>query len=115
MHNHTIILFNFCLLYLYIYLLFVFSRRLGLDVRDFGPSWRSGVAFHAVIFALRPRLVDMERVWNQPNRANLEEAFSLAERELGIPRLLDPEGKHNPALLLEYYYCISYGLNCTVT
>lgn len=81
-------------------------------MRDFGPSWRSGVAFHAVIFALRPQLVDMERVWNQPNRANLEEAFSLAERELGIPRLLDPEGKHNPALLRD---CISYGLNCTVT
>ncbi|TSR99416.1 Nesprin-1 [Bagarius yarrelli] len=67
------------------------TKRLGLDVRDFGPSWRSGIAFHAVIFALRPQLVDMERVWNQPNRANLEEAFSLAEKELGIPRLLDPE------------------------
>uniref|UniRef100_A0A8B9L4Z7 Spectrin repeat containing, nuclear envelope 1a n=1 Tax=Astyanax mexicanus TaxID=7994 RepID=A0A8B9L4Z7_ASTMX len=67
------------------------TKRLGLDVKDFGPSWRSGVAFHAVIFALRPQLVNMERVWNRPNRANLEEAFSLAERELGIPRLLDPE------------------------
>lgn len=77
-------------------------RRLGLDVRDFGPSWRSGVAFHAVIFALRPQLVDMERVWNQPNRANLEEAFSLAERELGIPRLLDPEGKRDPVQLLQH-------------
>uniref|UniRef100_A0AAY5F230 Calponin-homology (CH) domain-containing protein n=1 Tax=Electrophorus electricus TaxID=8005 RepID=A0AAY5F230_ELEEL len=67
------------------------ATKLGLDVRDFGPSWRSGVAFHAIIFALRPQLVDMERVWNSPNRANLEEAFTLAERELGIPRLLDPE------------------------
>ena len=26
------------------------------------------------------------------NRENLEEAFTLAEAELGIPRLLDPEG-----------------------
>ncbi len=67
-------------------------RRLGLDVKDFGPSWRTGVAFHAVIFALQPHLVNMERVWRRPNRDNLEEAFSLAERELGIPRLLDPEG-----------------------
>lgn len=67
-------------------------RRLGLDVKDFGPSWRTGVAFHAVIFALRPHLVNMERVWRRPNRDNLEDAFSLAERELGIPRLLDPEG-----------------------
>ncbi|RXN24277.1 nesprin-1-like protein [Labeo rohita] len=67
------------------------TKRLGLDVKDFGPSWRTGVAFHAVIFALQPHLVNMERVWRRPNRENLEEAFSLAERELGIPRLLDPE------------------------
>lgn len=64
-------------------------------MRDFGPSWRTGVAFHAVIFALRPHLVNMERVWRRPNRVNLEEAFLLAERELGIPRLLDPEGDTN--------------------
>lgn len=70
-------------------------RRLGLDVRDFGPSWRTGVAFLAVIFALRPHLVNMERAWRRPNRDNLEEAFLLAERELGIPRLLDPEGYYN--------------------
>uniref|UniRef100_A0A8C1T5H7 Spectrin repeat containing, nuclear envelope 1a n=1 Tax=Cyprinus carpio TaxID=7962 RepID=A0A8C1T5H7_CYPCA len=67
------------------------TKRLGLDVKDFGPSWRTGVAFHAVIFALQPHLVNMERVWRRPNRDNLEEAFSVAERELGIPRLLDPE------------------------
>ncbi|XP_073672409.1 nesprin-1-like [Paramisgurnus dabryanus] len=67
------------------------TKRLGLDVKDFGPSWRTGVAFHAVIYALRPHLVNMERVWRRPNRENLEEAFLLAERELGIPRILDPE------------------------
>ncbi|XP_056619733.1 nesprin-1-like [Triplophysa dalaica] len=67
------------------------TKRLGLDVRDFGPSWRTGVAFLAVIFALRPHLVNMERAWRRANRDNLEEAFLLAERELGIPRLLDPE------------------------
>ncbi|XDV42139.1 hypothetical protein PO909_010865, partial [Leuciscus waleckii] len=67
------------------------TKRLGLDVKDFGPSWRTGVAFHAVIFALRPHLVNMEHVWRRSNRDNLEEAFSLAERELGIPRILDPE------------------------
>uniref|UniRef100_A0A8C1K642 Spectrin repeat containing, nuclear envelope 1a n=1 Tax=Cyprinus carpio TaxID=7962 RepID=A0A8C1K642_CYPCA len=67
------------------------TKRLGLDVKDFGPSWRTGVAFHAVIFALQPHLVNMERVWRRPNRDNLEEAFSVAEKELGIPRLLDPE------------------------
>lgn len=61
-------------------------------MKDFGPSWRSGVAFHAIIHSIRPELVDMEHVRAQSNRKNLEEAFTLAEEKLGIPRLLDPEG-----------------------
>ncbi|XP_047184808.1 nesprin-1-like [Scophthalmus maximus] len=67
------------------------TKRLGLEVKDFGPSWRTGLAFFAVIHSLRPKLVDMERVLRRPNRENLQEAFLLAETELGIPQLLDPE------------------------
>uniref|UniRef100_A0A667WZP7 Spectrin repeat containing nuclear envelope protein 1 n=1 Tax=Myripristis murdjan TaxID=586833 RepID=A0A667WZP7_9TELE len=67
------------------------TKHLGIEVKDFGPSWRTGVAFFAVILALRPNVVDMERVWRRSNRENLQEAFSLAETELGIPQLLDPE------------------------
>uniref|UniRef100_A0A8C2JGH1 Calponin-homology (CH) domain-containing protein n=1 Tax=Cyprinus carpio TaxID=7962 RepID=A0A8C2JGH1_CYPCA len=67
------------------------TKRLGIEVKDFGPSWRSGVAFHSVIHAIRPELVDMDIVRKRSNRENLEEAFSVAENELGIPRLLDPE------------------------
>uniref|UniRef100_A0A4W4DRM4 Calponin-homology (CH) domain-containing protein n=1 Tax=Electrophorus electricus TaxID=8005 RepID=A0A4W4DRM4_ELEEL len=67
------------------------TQRLGVEVKDFGPSWRSGAAFHSVIYAIRPDLVDMELVKRRNNRENLEEAFSLAENQLGIPRLLDPE------------------------
>ncbi|TRY83459.1 hypothetical protein DNTS_016204 [Danionella cerebrum] len=69
------------------------TKRLGIEVKDFGPSWRSGVAFHSVIRAIRPDLVDMDTVIKRSNRENLEEAFTLAENELGIPRLLDAEGK----------------------
>lgn len=61
-------------------------------MRDFGPSWRDGVAFQSVVHAIRPDLVDMEAVRRRSNRENLENAFALAENELGIPRLLDPEG-----------------------
>ncbi|XP_041950505.1 nesprin-1 [Alosa sapidissima] len=67
------------------------TKRRGLEVNDFGPSWRSGVAFLTLISALRPELVNMEQVYRRGHRENLQEAFSLAERELGIPRLLDPE------------------------
>lgn len=62
-------------------------------MKDFGPSWRTGLAFFAVIHALRPDLVDMERVCGRPNKENLQEAFLLAETELGIPQLLDPDGE----------------------
>ncbi|XP_029943268.1 nesprin-1-like [Salarias fasciatus] len=67
------------------------ARHLGVEVKDFGPSWRDGVAFQAVLHALRPDLVDLEAARRRSNRENLEDAFAVAENRLGIPRLLDPE------------------------
>ncbi|EPQ19233.1 Nesprin-1 [Myotis brandtii] len=67
------------------------AKQTGIEIKDFGRSWRNGVAFHSVIHAIRPELVDLERVKGRSNRENLEEAFTIAETELGIPRLLDPE------------------------
>ncbi len=37
-------------------------------------------------------MVDMSRVSTQTNRSNLEQAFCVAE-QLGVARLLDPEGE----------------------
>ena len=56
------------------------------------------MAFHSVIYSIRPDLVDMDLVRRRGNRENLEEAFSVAETELGIPRLLDPEGTSPPSV-----------------
>uniref|UniRef100_A0A8B9PVB3 Calponin-homology (CH) domain-containing protein n=1 Tax=Apteryx owenii TaxID=8824 RepID=A0A8B9PVB3_APTOW len=67
------------------------AKQVGIEIKDFGQSWRSGIAFLSVIHAIRPDLVDMEKVKGRSNRENLEEAFTLAEVELGIPKLLDPE------------------------
>lgn len=78
----------------------MFLRYHGIEVKDFGPSWRDGVAFQSVVHAIRPDLVDMDVVRRRSNRQNLEDAFALAENELGIPRLLDPEG----ALFLPYLF-----------
>ena len=66
--------------------------RFGIEVRDFGSSWRDGVAFNALIHGLQPELVDMSVLAKNSPRANLEHAFSIAEEHLGIPRLLDVEG-----------------------
>lgn len=70
-------------------------RRFGIEVKDFGPSWRDGYAFNAMVHNVRPDLIDMNRLSQNPNRVNLENAFDTAERHLGIPRLLDAEGRGN--------------------
>jgi nesprin-1 len=68
-------------------------RRYGIEIKDFGKSWRDGLAFNAMVHTIRPDLVDMEQVKKQSARVNLENAFSTAENHLGIARLIDPEGK----------------------
>lgn len=74
---------------------FVLSVRVGcsISVRDFKSSWRSGEVFLAILCSLRPQLVDLSLVQSRSNQENLEEAFHLAERELHIPRLLEPQGR----------------------
>ncbi|XP_076442566.1 muscle-specific protein 300 kDa-like isoform X3 [Babylonia areolata] len=69
----------------------VLAKKYGLSIKDFGKSWTDGVAFNAMIHNIRPDLVDMDAVRRQQARVNLEHAFSTAESQLGIARLLDPE------------------------
>ncbi|KAI3363656.1 hypothetical protein L3Q82_001281 [Scortum barcoo] len=68
-------------------------RKVGCSVsmKDFKASWRSGEAFLAILCSLRPQLVDLSLIQSRSNQENLEEAFHLAERELHIPRLLEPQ------------------------
>ncbi|RMB98642.1 hypothetical protein DUI87_24859 [Hirundo rustica rustica] len=63
----------------------------SVSVTDFKSSWRSGLAFLAIIQTLRPGLVDLEKAKARSNKENLKEAFRIAELELNIPRLLEPE------------------------
>ncbi|KAM9652315.1 nesprin-2 isoform 3-T5 [Morphnus guianensis] len=63
----------------------------SINVTDFKSSWRSGLPFLAIIQTLRPGLVDLEKAKARSNKENLKEAFRIAEVELNIPRLLEPE------------------------
>ncbi|KAM7367651.1 hypothetical protein PAMP_013936 [Pampus punctatissimus] len=63
----------------------------SVSVKDFKSSWRSGEAFLAILCSLRPQLVDLSLVQSRSNQENLEEAFHLAEKELHIARLLEPQ------------------------
>ena len=67
-------------------------RRFGIHVNDFGPSWRDGMAFLAIVSRLKPSSVDLDAARNMSNRQRLDTAFNVAERELGIPKLIDSEG-----------------------
>uniref|UniRef100_A0A8C2CA83 Plectin b n=1 Tax=Cyprinus carpio TaxID=7962 RepID=A0A8C2CA83_CYPCA len=76
--------------------LLLWSQRMvegysGIRCDNFTTSWRDGKLFNAVIHKHEPRLIDMGKVYRQSNMENLEQAFSVAERELGVTRLLDPE------------------------
>lgn len=48
--------------------------------------------FYFIFLFHSPRLIDMGKVYRQTNLENLEQAFGVAERDLGVTRLLDPEG-----------------------
>nr|DBA14412.1 TPA: hypothetical protein GDO54_005386 [Pyxicephalus adspersus] len=67
------------------------ARVGSINVTDFKSSWKNGQAFLAIIHSLRPDLVDMEKFQVQSNEEKLKEAFRIAEEELKIPRLLEPE------------------------
>ncbi|XP_060753468.1 plectin a isoform X3 [Tachysurus vachellii] len=76
--------------------LLLWSQRMvegyqSLRCDNFTTSWRDGRLFNAIIHKHRPNLIDMSKVYRQTNLENLEQAFSTAERELGVTRLLDPE------------------------
>ena len=60
-------------------------------MRDFGESWRDGNAFLAIIDAIKANLVNIAAMREATNRVRLATAFDVAESELGIARLLDPE------------------------
>lgn len=67
--------------------------RYGVVVQDFGKSWVSGLAFLAVIKSIDSSLVDIRKARLRTPKQNLEDAFRIAHYSLGIPRLLEPEGK----------------------
>ncbi|KAG8134123.1 hypothetical protein E2320_011850 [Naja naja] len=76
--------------------LLLWSQRMvegyqGLRCDNFTSSWRDGRLFNAVIHRHKPMLIDMNKVYHQSNVENLEQAFSVAEHDLGVTRLLDPE------------------------
>ncbi|GBP27213.1 Spectrin beta chain, non-erythrocytic 5 [Eumeta japonica] len=63
----------------------------GVHIHNFTDSWRSGLGFNALIHAHRPDLFRWAEVPTGDNVETLNHAFDVANKQLGIPRLLDAE------------------------
>ncbi|KAF1822956.1 uncharacterized protein K489DRAFT_410053 [Dissoconium aciculare CBS 342.82] len=62
-----------------------------VSVRDFSASWNDGLAFCALLDIHRPDLIDFDRLDKSDHKGNMQLAFDIASKEIGIPDLLDVE------------------------
>ncbi|KAH6654377.1 hypothetical protein BKA67DRAFT_564906 [Truncatella angustata] len=62
-----------------------------VEVRDFSSSWNDGLAFCALLDIHRPDLIDYDALDKSDHRGNMQLAFDIAHKEIGIPTLLDVE------------------------
>jgi len=63
----------------------------GVDVRDFSTSWNDGLAFCALLDIHRPDLIDYDTLDKSDHKGNMQLAFDIASKQIGIPDLLDVE------------------------
>ncbi|KAA0717233.1 Spectrin beta chain, non-erythrocytic 1 [Triplophysa tibetana] len=63
----------------------------NVNVHNFTTSWRDGLAFSAIVHKHRSDLIDFDNLKRSNAHYNLQNAFNVAEKELGLTKLLDPE------------------------
>jgi len=64
----------------------------NVSILDMDHSWRDGLAFCAIIHHFRPNLIpDFDKLTSDDVFENHSLAYRLADEDLGIPSLLDPE------------------------
>jgi hypothetical protein len=63
----------------------------NVNIRNFTTTWRDGLAFNALIHKQKPELINYTQLNKANASANLNNAFTIADQKLGIPRLLEPE------------------------
>ena len=87
----------------------------NVNIRNFTTSWKDGLAFNAIIHKHRPELIQYERLSKSNAMHNLNNAFNVAEKELGLVKLLDvedvnvdlPDEKSIITYVVTYYHYFS--------
>ncbi|OMJ25164.1 Alpha-actinin-like protein 1 [Smittium culicis] len=88
----------------------------GVNITNFTSSWQDGLAFCALIHKHRPDLLDYSKLDMSNHEGNTLLAFEIAERELGIPPLLDvedivnvdnPDSKSIMTYVAQYFHAFS--------
>uniref|UniRef100_A0A3B3CYG8 Spectrin, beta, non-erythrocytic 2 n=1 Tax=Oryzias melastigma TaxID=30732 RepID=A0A3B3CYG8_ORYME len=64
----------------------------NVNIHNFTTSWRDGLAFNAIVHKHRPDVIEFDNLKRSNAHYNLQNAFNVAEKELGLTKLLDPEG-----------------------
>jgi len=63
----------------------------NVNILNMDGSWQDGLAFCALIHHFRPSLIDFHNLKQENILENNTLAYTIAEEELGIPSLLDPQ------------------------
>ncbi|KAJ5079114.1 alpha-actinin-2 [Anaeramoeba ignava] len=93
-----------------------------VDIKNFTWSWQDGLGFNALIHRHRPDLLDYDSLKKENKGDNLNQAFQIAEKELGIAQLLDaedmidikPDERSVMVYLSEYFKVFSKGQKAEV-
>uniref|UniRef100_W5NBC3 Spectrin beta chain n=1 Tax=Lepisosteus oculatus TaxID=7918 RepID=W5NBC3_LEPOC len=62
-----------------------------VNIQNFTTCWRDGLAFNALIHKHRADLIEFNKLTKSNATYNLQQAFNIAEQNLGLTKLLDPE------------------------
>ena len=64
-------------------------KPFGVKVKRATGCWHDGLAFCALVHTHDPSLFDFNTLANYPPAFRIELAFAMAEKNFGVPRLLD--------------------------